>query len=299
MLRYDRADTTVSPTRFVPPHHCDNFKVDLLHRDVKKTTCINEGSMYSRGCWCFLSQVPCFSFRILAILFTLFACVNGCGSGPSPVSIQRASASPTSAFTPAAGPLVVIPSSSLSLSGEWRFTIDAHTSGQARGWAEPDFDDSRWTVVTVPHTWNVMSDDYNYDGIGWYRLRFMLPAIASHGHLRLRFEAVFHVADVWLNSIYLGEHEGGYTPFEFDVSGLAKPGVEHILAVQVDNLRATNRLPATLDPGSSLDWWTMEVLSAMSLFASPVVPSLPISRLSPCPILLRWARLIRRQSPLE
>ena len=100
-----------------------------------------------------------------------------------------------------------------------------------------------------------MPDHYSYDGIGWYRRRFTLPALAGHGHLRLRFEAVFYVARVWLNGIYLGEHEGGYTPFEFDVSGLAKPGVENTLAVQVDNLRATNRLPATLDPGWSFDWW--------------------------------------------
>jgi beta-glucuronidase len=104
---------------------------------------------------------------------------------------------------------VAITSSLLSLSGEWRFAIDPYTSGQARGWAEPDFDDSSWMVITVPHTWNVMPDHYSYDGIGWYRRRFMLPAIASHGHLRLRFEAVFYVARVWLNGIYLGEHEGG------------------------------------------------------------------------------------------
>ena len=189
--------------------------------------------MCSRSCWCYLSQAPCFSLRILASLLTLLATINGCGTRSSAISIKRVASSPPSTFTPAAGPLVATPSSLLSLSGEWRFAIDPYTSGQARGWAELDFDDSSWMVVTVPHTWNVMPDHYSYDGIGWYRRRFMLPALASHGHLRLRFEAVFYVARVWLNGIYRGEHEGGYTPFEFDVSSLAKPGVENILTVQV------------------------------------------------------------------
>jgi beta-glucuronidase len=153
-------------------------------------------------------------------------------------------------------------------------------------------------VVTVPHTWNVMPDHYSYDGIGWYRRRFMLPAIASHGHLRLRFEAVFYVARVWLNGIYLGEHEGGYTPFEFDVNGLAKPGVENILAVQVDNLRATNRLPADVEPDGSFDWWNYGGIVRNISIHTPAVHSLPSSRLSPRRILSRWTRLIRRQSPL-
>jgi beta-galactosidase len=148
-----------------------------------------------------------------------------------------------------------MPLSSLSLSGAWRFAIDPDTSGQASGWAEPNFDDSTWTTVTVPHTWNVIPAHYSYDGMGWYRRRFMLPAITSHGHLRLRFEAVFYVARVWLNGIYLGEHEGGYNPFEFDVSSLAKPDRENILVVQVDNRRAMNRLPADLEPDWSFDWW--------------------------------------------
>jgi beta-glucuronidase len=211
--------------------------------------------MCSCSFWHFLSQVPCLSFRILAILLMLLSSINGCGTSSRPASIQPATSSSTSTCTAAPGPIVAIPSSSLSLSGAWRFAIDPDTSGQARGWAEPEFDDSTWMAVTVPHTWNVMPDHYSYDGIAWYRRSFMLPAIARHGHLRLRFEAVFYVARIWLNGIYLGEHEGGYTPFEFDVSGLAKPDRENVLAVQVDNRRATNRLPATVEPDWSFDWW--------------------------------------------
>jgi hypothetical protein len=211
--------------------------------------------MCSRSFWRFLSQAARLSCRILALSLTLLLSVNGWGTSSRPVLIQRATSPSTPTFTATSGPLAAIPSSSLSLSGAWRFAIDPDTSGQARGWAEPEFDDSTWMAVTVPHTWNVMPDHYNYDGIAWYRRSFTLPAIARHGHLRLRFEAVFYVARVWLNGIYLGEHEGGYTPFEFDVSGLAKPDRENILVVQVDNRRAMNRLPAVVEPDWSFDWW--------------------------------------------
>lgn len=52
---------------------------------------------------------------------------------------------------------------------------------------------------------------------------------------RLRFEAVYYKTRVWLNGAYLGEHRGGYTPFEFDVTGVLRPGEENTLAVEADN----------------------------------------------------------------
>jgi beta-galactosidase/beta-glucuronidase len=211
--------------------------------------------MCSHSSWRFLSQAACLSCRILALSLTLLLCVGGYGTGSIPLSIPGATSSSTSTFTAASGPLLAMPSSLLSLSGAWRFATDPDISGQARGWAEPEFDDSTWMAVTVPHTWNAMPAHYNFDGIAWYRRSFMPPATARHGHLRLRFEAVFYVAHVWLNGVYLGEHEGGYTPFEFDVSGIAKPDRENILAVQVDNRRAMDRLPAVVEPDWSFDWW--------------------------------------------
>ncbi len=110
-------------------------------------------------------------------------------------------------------------------------------------------------AVNVPHTWNVLPEYANYDGLAWYRKRFMLPSGARAAHIRLRFEAVFYLARVWLNGEYIGQHEGGYTPFEFDVHGFVKPGEENVLAVQVDNRRAINRIPASFAGGIPYDWW--------------------------------------------
>ncbi|MFQ5811948.1 MAG: glycoside hydrolase family 2 TIM barrel-domain containing protein [Anaerolineae bacterium] len=189
----------------------------------------------------------------LAMLLVVLLSMSGCGPGPTPALTPTTAPTPAPPSIPRSFPAV--PPSSLPLSGEWRFAADPDAIGEDEGWAEPAFDDSAWTAVTVPHTWNVMMDYYEHDGLAWYRKRFTLPATAQDAHLRLHFEAVFYLARVWLNDEYLGQHEGGYTPFEFDVSGIAEPGAENVIAVQVDNVRATDRIPATLRPPWSFDWW--------------------------------------------
>jgi beta-glucuronidase len=151
--------------------------------------------------------------------------------------------------------LARVAAESLPLAGEWRFAVDPNDAGQDMDWADPGFDDSAWTPVTVPHTWGVMEKYADYDGWAWYRRGFTLPDEARGAHLRLHFDGVFYLARVWLNGEYLGEHEGGYTAFEFDVSGLVQWGADNHIAVQVDNRRSMNRLPATLRPGWSFDWW--------------------------------------------
>jgi 4-amino-4-deoxy-L-arabinose transferase-like glycosyltransferase len=138
----------------------------------------------------------------------------------------------------------------IPLVGEWRFAIDRGDQGEKKEWFISDYDDSTWTVVDVPHTWSVMEENWDYEGVAWYRRSFSLPAQAGEAHLRLRFDAVYYKASVWLNGEYLGEHEGGYTPFEFDVSHIAKTGTDNIVAVRVDNERRDNRIPDDF-----FDWW--------------------------------------------
>lgn len=152
-------------------------------------------------------------------------------------------------------PILAVPPVSIPLSGEWYFCLDEDGVGEHQGWANPSLDDSSWATVSVPHTWNVMPEYSEYEGLAWYRLTFTAPPESRDSYLRLRFEAVFYLARVWLNGQYLGQHEGGYTPFEFDVTSIAQPGTENIIAVQVDNLRATNRIPVVIRPDWSFDWW--------------------------------------------
>ncbi len=161
--------------------------------------------------------------------------------------------SATSTATP--GAVRAVERASLSLSGSWQFAVDADNVGEKQGWVDPTFDATSWQTVEVPHTWGVMPAYSTYDGVAWYRRVVAVPASARDAHLRLRFDAVFYLAKVWLNGQYLGEHEGGYTPFEFDVTGIARPGQDNTIAVRVDNSRASNRIPANLSLSWSYDWW--------------------------------------------
>lgn len=150
--------------------------------------------------------------------------------------------------------LRVVPASHLSLSGEWRFCLDPVQSGLAMGWAAPAFDDSSWSLVDVPHTWNAGEVNAGYEGLAWYRRRFRLPPSAAEAHVRLRFEAVNYLANIWVNGDTVGVHEGGYTPFELDITNLASHETENVIAVLVDNERTLNRLPAALPEGRSFGW---------------------------------------------
>lgn len=74
-----------------------------------------------------------------------------------------------------------------------------------------------------------------YDGVGWYQKSFESLDVADDQSVRLYFSNVDYAAEVWLNGIYLGYHEGGYTGFYFDVdSGLFAPeGEKNLLTVRV------------------------------------------------------------------
>ena len=198
------------------------------------------------------------------MLMACALCLTGCGPADAPGSSSPETRAPSATAVPtassAAAPvsersLVPVAAASLPLSGAWHFAVDADDVGEDEGWADPGFADSGWTVVTVPHTWGVMAEHAGYDGIAWYRRSLTLPEVAKDAHLRLRFDAVFYLAHVWLNGEYLGQHEGGYTPFEFDVSGIAQPGAQNVVAVRVDNMRALDRIPATISRTWSFDWW--------------------------------------------
>jgi beta-mannosidase len=67
----------------------------------------------------------------------------------------------------------------------------------------------------------------------WYRKRFTLPAEQAGQSVRLVFEGVDYFTSVWLNGEKLGEHEGAYTSFSFNITSNARPGKENVLAVKV------------------------------------------------------------------
>ncbi len=118
-----------------------------------------------------------------------------------------------------------------SLDGAWRLTLDPDDRGVSERWF--DRADARDAIdVHVPSVWDLWAPDY--DGVGWYYRSFDLDAVAPDRMLELQFEAVDYWAEVWLNGIALGAHEGGYTPFALDTAKAARAGANHLWVRVVD-----------------------------------------------------------------
>jgi beta-glucuronidase len=158
----------------------------------------------------------------------------------------------------------------VSLTGSWRFAVDPSRDGEKDRWFAPDYADGGWDKVDVPHCWP-LDPRFAYTGAAWYRRTFDVPpAVTGAGagaagvgaagqHARIEFDAVFARARVWLNGQLLGSHEGGYTPFGFDVTPHLISGKPNLLVVEADNSWSTKTLPGARTGGAAgqrlYPWW--------------------------------------------
>jgi beta-galactosidase len=149
----------------------------------------------------------------------------------------------------------------------WRFL-----RGDAPGAELPDFNDSAWRTIDLPHDFSVedlppRAADANGEGAlwgtsvlptrigpfdtelsaggrdtgwfvggtGWYRKRFSAAAVPDGGQVEIIFDGVYMNSDVWLNGSLLGNHPYGYTAFLYDLTPHLRRDRENVLAVRVRN----------------------------------------------------------------
>ncbi|WP_081195970.1 glycoside hydrolase family 2 protein [Niastella koreensis] len=151
-----------------------------------------------------------------------------------------------------------LPAQTTSLNGAWKALVDPAGVGDWRQvWLEDkpqhktDFFEYSFTgapVLKVPGDFNSQRCELTYyEGTVWYKKQFNYTL--QHGkRLFLHFGAVNYAADVYLNGSKLGSHEGGFTPFQFEITGKVKAGA-NALVVKVNNIRHTDGLP-----GYGYDW---------------------------------------------
>ncbi|KRE29831.1 glycoside hydrolase family 2 protein [Paenibacillus sp. Soil522] len=140
-----------------------------------------------------------------------------------------------SLFETLSGPSATTGESRMLLNGIWRFLTDPDHLGEIKAWYSASLNDFAWEALTVPGNWDTMNAYSSYRGKGWYRRTFEAPSDYLGYTVCIRFDAVYHHTKVWLNGTYLGEHSGGYTPFEFDVSALLNYGSTNTITVMADN----------------------------------------------------------------
>ena len=106
----------------------------------------------------------------------------------------------------------------IDLSGVWDFRLT---------------EDAPWEPLAVPGSYNDQKPDSRYRehcGLSWYRRRIALPAALHEGRQVLRFDAVTHNARIFLDGVLVGEHRGGFLPFDVDVTGRLLPGASATVA---------------------------------------------------------------------
>lgn len=145
-----------------------------------------------------------------------------------------------------------------SLNGEWNVIIDPTGIGEwRRVWLEEkpqnktdfiEYSFDQGTVLKVPGDFNSQRCELAFfEGTVWYRKQFTYEPDSTK-RLFIHFGAVNYLADVYLNGQKIGSHQGGFTPFQFEISNTAKEGTNN-LVVKANNERAENGLP-----GLGFDW---------------------------------------------
>ncbi len=136
----------------------------------------------------------------------------------------------------------------MDLNGPWRLAMDDRDAGVGNRWfvREPSRPEARHFDVTVPSVWQQYQEIHG--GIGWYFKDLQLPEDVAGNILRLRFGAVDYRARVWFNGQEAGAHDGGFTPFEVDVTKMARAGTNR-LAVRVSDVGRDFRMTYCGLPG--------------------------------------------------
>jgi beta-galactosidase len=161
----------------------------------------------------------------------------------------------------------------------WRFFLGDDSLA-----SRPDYDDSRWRVLDLPHDWSIEGrfDPANSTGqqegglpagVGWYRKKFR----GNYGWIL--FDGVYRNSAVWINGHYLGKRPYGYISFRYEI-GKWMTGGENVVAVRVDNSKQPNSRwysgsgiyrHVWVERDGGVDPWTMVVTTEVLSSAEAVV----------------------------
>jgi beta-galactosidase/beta-glucuronidase len=174
-----------------------------------------------------------------------------------------------------------------SLNGPWDFAMDTYAV-----WQRPS--DVAWrTKIEVP-----FAPETERSGIGdqglyqacWYRRLVRPPKLRPHERWFLHFGAVDYTATVWVDGVYAGQHEGGYTPFSFDITDLFQRADEHDIVV-----RALDHSHDLQQPRGKQDWqanphliWYPRTSGIWQTVWMERLPATHIAELRYTPNLSRW-----------
>jgi beta-galactosidase len=132
----------------------------------------------------------------------------------------------------------------LKINKNWKFQM-----GDPRAAASPDYDDSRWRQLDLPHDWSAegpysphlaSATGYLPGGIAWYRKSLEIPAGMQDKKVFIYFEGVYRDGEVFINGISLGMRPNGYISYMHDLTPYINFGGENKIAVRVDHSKSAD-----------------------------------------------------------
>ena len=117
--------------------------------------------------------------------------------------------------------------------------------GDGIAYVQPDFDDSGWQQINLPHDWAIEGPFIRTGGggmgrlpsagIGWYRKKLNIPAEDAGKSIFLDVDGAMSYSTVWLNDQLVGGWPFGYASWRVDLTPYMKPGGENELVIRLDN----------------------------------------------------------------
>lgn len=174
-----------------------------------------------------------------------------------------------------------------NLNGSWDFALDPEAH-----WSDPEEVD--WnSTIQVPFSAETPASGISFTGFFracWYRRSFDTPPVNAAHRLLLHFGGVDHSATVWVNGRLAGEHEGGYTPFYFDITSLLNPSGPQVIV-----LRAYDDPADLAKPRGKQDWqlephsiWYPRTTGIWQTVWMERVPATWIGYVRFTPVMERW-----------
>ncbi|HET8634581.1 MAG TPA: glycoside hydrolase family 2 TIM barrel-domain containing protein, partial [Gemmatimonadales bacterium] len=149
----------------------------------------------------------------------------------------------------------------LNLNGRWRFAFDSADQGVQAGWSNGQLPGD--AQILVPFSWAApLSGIGDTTSIGWYARSISIPEAWKGKRLFLVIGASDWRTSAWLDGDSLGTHQGGYTPFSFELTKLASPGTAQQLAIRVDDSPHPFKLEGKQGYGEAKGIWQTIYLEA-------------------------------------
>ena len=120
----------------------------------------------------------------------------------------------------------------LSLNRPWKFRLDPKNVGLSEAWySNTRILETGSIDINVPSCWEELEQDY--EGVAWYSTQVDIDTDKAGQICRIVFQASNYRTGIWINGKAAGSHDGGYTPFDFEIQDFLNYGASNQLTVRI------------------------------------------------------------------